>query len=552
MMGVFCLIATIYSLCSIIPPQKTFFTSDTGMRWLETQTIMRQGILDPSIPYTGKDIISDMSFHPIIYPQRITKNNKDFTNVTMVFPFLTYMSIHILGERGMRVIPVISALIVICLLALIAEKHFKIKSLSLFTIVIAFAHPVFFYSGVLWDHETALVFSLASVMAFMNFLSSQKTKDAILATILMTIAYIIRPEYAAYLLCMIFFISKKNIRILILLFIVVGIVFLPFGIIRYRMYGTFMDISAESNYSKYFSLNVLSYIEDRIYFLYRQVVGLVSDNGIQYILIIPYVLMAVFYFKKLFNDKNKKLFIFLSLMCATVTFCDVWFTKNNFVTGIFTTTPFLLLIFFPEEWDNKTRDLVQFAIISLIVGILIMPVNTGRHAGPRFFLLTSICLYMPSWALWESLRLKQKSVYKTGIYLLFVSAVVEIISLYAAGLHRFEIYKLYVNIKNAREQVVATTVWWIPQELSDLYYKKKMFYIKSPARLAVFLKEMERHDIKRFILIISGEKENIPTNVGPWSFVFIKDYYIYHNVLIFEVIYENEQRPSIRYQVYEK
>jgi hypothetical protein len=135
----------------------TFFTVDTGLRFIQVQEIIRQGWTTLAVDYPGRVYDPDLQHTPFYYAYLLV-DEQIFLNITPFLPFLAAVLYSQIGSIGLLLLPVAGGVfIALALYKLGTVCGLRHRLLLLWAAV--FATPVVFYSLTFWDHTigTALL-----------------------------------------------------------------------------------------------------------------------------------------------------------------------------------------------------------------------------------------------------------------------------------------------------------------------------------------------------------------------------------------------------------
>jgi len=147
-LSVVALLAFFAALQSVAPPDG-FFSGDQGPKYLQARAFAEHGPLQPGIDVASRDL--DPDFHHQILEIRRGRLVGVFF---WLLPLLTAPFFAALGDRGLYVVPALSAVAIFLASASLGRRLTAGDGVSIAWAVVLCA-PVLFYGGELWEHAPA-------------------------------------------------------------------------------------------------------------------------------------------------------------------------------------------------------------------------------------------------------------------------------------------------------------------------------------------------------------------------------------------------------------
>jgi hypothetical protein len=84
-------------------PHDSFYTPDSGIKFIQLEEMIKQGFFNPAIEYSGFKIDKNLKIQPYIWFVTI-KDNKICSHYSPVYPWLTSFFYRKLGAIGLYII----------------------------------------------------------------------------------------------------------------------------------------------------------------------------------------------------------------------------------------------------------------------------------------------------------------------------------------------------------------------------------------------------------------------------------------------------------------
>lgn len=151
----------LYALAWAASSSLTFFSNDTGLRFLQVQELIANRWQTFAITYPARFLDPELAHPPFYYAYGLL-DGEFYLSIAPFLPLLTSFVYVALGTWGLPLLPVAGgALTAVAAYQLGQLAQVKYPKLLLWTAV--FATPVFFYSLELWDHTLATACALWAV-----------------------------------------------------------------------------------------------------------------------------------------------------------------------------------------------------------------------------------------------------------------------------------------------------------------------------------------------------------------------------------------------------
>jgi len=201
----------VYLTLFILSPRGTFYSPDSGGKYMQMIGYQRAGGLQCELIYPGQS--SDPEYHfygshagqeaiNTIYPYRM-ESGKIGTGWTPWFSLLSLPFYQVFGFVGLYVLPWIAGLALIGLAAVLAER-LRPGIGPLVAVLVGLGSPVLFYSLCFWEHTLAVALALAAFLPFVRADSGEAAPSIrpwqwVLSGTLMLVACVLRRELIIFL-----------------------------------------------------------------------------------------------------------------------------------------------------------------------------------------------------------------------------------------------------------------------------------------------------------------------------------------------------------------
>jgi hypothetical protein len=150
----------------------TFFTVDTGLRFIQVQEIIRQEWTTIAVDYPGRIYDSNLQHTPFYYSFSLI-DNQIFLSVTPFLPFMAAILFAQTGPIGLLLLPVAGGVLIAAGLYKLGELcGLRHRLLLLWAAILA--TPVIFYSLTFWDHTIATALLLWGTYFWLRGLFEQE------------------------------------------------------------------------------------------------------------------------------------------------------------------------------------------------------------------------------------------------------------------------------------------------------------------------------------------------------------------------------------------
>lgn len=511
---------------------QTFYSNDTGLRFLQTQEFISSHWQSAAISYPNHIYDPDFSNVPYYYAYAI-QNGALYFSISLFFPLILSFAFAMFGWAGFIVPMSFGALMTATGIYFLVDIC-QIKRPFLWFWASIFGTPIIFYSVQLWDHSLAVGFTTLGVALTAVSLQQDAPKRMILGGTLIGLAFCQRPEMymfaiAAGLGLLIATLPhwKKGGPFLIggVLGTAVSWMFNYYWIghpLGFPMATTFTRYGAVENYpvEAYSEVVITPTIKmGRLLFHINARDPLTFSATI--LLLIAIILL---FFGLRLPKYQKTAVLWTGFGCTAVAFL-LWGTLgwSESVVGLISTFPLLpLSLVYVQDSKKQTHRVYQFvfftALLFVALMVLIWPAFGGEQWGARYMLSAYPLLLFVAAYVVEHYEGVLKRPFAQTLPKLSLSFVALAILFQLVGVRY--LYTKFYEQKNIREQVVAleadiifTNHPFLPSFMSSVA-NKQFFFVDNQADLFELVSTAYDNNIRQVgLLTIEADDLSLPNEI---------------------------------------
>ena len=215
-------LAVLYAGLILALPADLFWSPDEGSKFLQLESYRRAGGLRQSIVYGARAIDPGFRYYPsrlsdgnterppvALYPQPLQDGRLE-SNWAPLFPLMTLIPFHLLGFRGLYVLPAASGLLT-ALLAGRAARSLMPGTLIPTVLAVGLCSPVLFFSLLFWEHTVALCLAMAALVLCLDDRSRPRGRALVIGGCL-AVAIVLRFEFIVVALALATASATQSIR----------------------------------------------------------------------------------------------------------------------------------------------------------------------------------------------------------------------------------------------------------------------------------------------------------------------------------------------------
>ncbi|MDQ6802646.1 MAG: glycosyltransferase family 39 protein [Acidobacteriota bacterium] len=471
-------------------PLDVFWITDVGNRYIQVQNWVYSGYSHVAIAYPAADIDPSFHFFPYAGGHFLPRGNGFYSIVPFQWPLLNAPLYAALGPVGLLVVPLASFAGTLVALVFLLRATETNDSSALTVLLTAVATPLAFYAATFWEHTTA-TFCATLAGVFLVRALARTRGQAILAGLALGAAIFWREEAYVLLAAVIITLVTHRTWRRCIPSVLVGclIVSVPMWVVQWRIYGHPLGLHLMAHASPESPGEmVLRMIGNVAYFLLR----FHASTLIATLLAIPVLAtLVVGALRGRPIARAGAVLVGGISACVGVAFVmrDPQPFENTAVTqGLFLAVPILLVLL--AAWRDVLSDHgpngLLGRVVFLYIGLLplVLRANwSGLVWGPRYFLLILPLAIPPTIVACRSvvaLPLPRR-VGITGLVILVVASVVlQGFGLFLQDEKLRETAALRDLIANEPTGVIMTDIFWLPEEMASVFFRKRFMMPRSP------------------------------------------------------------------------
>jgi hypothetical protein len=524
-------------------PPHVFFSGDEGMKFIQVQSLVRQGWRASWLEYPGRELDPEFRFFPIPGFSFVL-GDRVYFHFPITFSALSSLPYAVLGTRGLYLIPAVStvltAIVVYCWLSRWAPRWAVVSILLL-----SFGTPLFFYSLLFWEHTLTVLLTTVGV----SLLSRRAVPPWQAAVAGMTLGLVcwLRSEFYLFALVVagswtavrIFGVGSKRgaervgaqpdprkswrPELVTLLGLGLGlvVVLIPLWVWQQAVYDRFLgpQLGWHVESSQQVSRTLTELSDNILGVSYTTLVqGYPGRNPTIFLAIAFDLMVVVLWLPRL--RRRSWLILFAGALLTLASLPALVYANEHVIRGLLPVSPLIALSLVPlrREQNRERAELSTFlllVILGYIVAVCVLgQIDPGLQWGPRFLLPLYPLLIV---AALNSLTTLERSPTRKAIVVVFVALAVTSLVIQVAGIRL-----LYRNKQKSLDfwqgtvvlpvTHIVTEVSWYPPEVADLFYERQFFYAEKQTDFEGLMARFCQAGIEQFAWV-PLERTNIDPEV---------------------------------------
>lgn len=534
------LIALIYGLIQSQMPHHAFWSNDGGQKLVQVQSLIRNGLANPEIPYDFLDIEPPgaFDFAPFYPGHARIAGEKLLSVVPIYFPLLSVAPFLLMSHAGLYLIPILAALAILYCLTLLSRTIFDHPVGPLAVAGAGLSSSLFFYSLVFFEHTLAACLFAAGLTLLIT--GRNKTKATML---ILTVASGLVMSMGVWFRGDVYFVLfgilagmlfVRACRQLILPFIaglVLGLA--PYFLINHLLYGTFIGSQVAFTMSGANTLRatvpplgqyIAKHWDITRYFLLTWI-DLPMFN---WVFLLATVFPALLLSAGKDRQPNRRDFILTAwcavLCCISLTTLGRLFFLGNpmqdsmSVLGLFGAIPFLGFAFvrIRGKQPNQGRDFLFIAMLAALLGYSLgLPSHGGLQWGPRYLLpLYPVMILLAAGAAVELRKSITGRVPRKIFTAMFALMLVSGCAIQLFGVKLLFDKKTATSanieeIKKTNPSVIITDTWWVPEDNGALYFDVPMYTFYTTERMNELLMKLAQIGENEVVFVSAADQRKL-------------------------------------------
>lgn len=525
------LFAILYALAWATSSSLTFYSNDTGLRFLQIKELISNRWQTFAVTYPARFLDPDLAHPPYYYAYSLV-NGEFYLQIPPFLPLLTSFFYTTMGQWALPLFPVLGGLLTaVATYKLGILVQVKYSRLLLWATV--FATPILFYSLELWDHTLAAACAVWAVYGTARGILSERWQPVVWGGVAGGLGLGQRPEmyvFAFALAVGLFLVTWRRWDMWAAY--VIGGVFatLPVWLLQYRWVGHPLGMAFAPHFfgygvpdvyaiMPYSELTITPTIKISRLLLYIEARDPITFLAALLILIGSFIIVLALRVPRWRN----RLWLWTGLVISGGGYgIYIWQSLSNPLPGLLTTLPMfsLALAYVDREYDPQiTRPaypLIFAVTLSFLVGMLaVWPAFGGEQWGARYLLPVYPLLMLLAFygmTVWE--RPLPKTMPILFIGLLLLSFLLQLSGVrYLLQKHQSQIEDKAM-VSALPTVLTLTNSPFLPSFMAALDDKLFM-YVDSEQDIMDLIPRMAEAQIDRFALVlVTGRPLTVPEQIG--------------------------------------
>jgi hypothetical protein len=505
---------------------ESFFTVDTGLRFMQVRQLAEHGWRSFAIDYPQQVLDPNLEHVPYYYAYSVI-DGEIYFNVSHVYPLFVSFFYALMGTMGLPVTGIAGGV----LTAVAIYKLSKLTELphsEIMLWVTVFATPILVYSLELWDHTLAAAGAAWAVYGVAKALAGNRWQPAFWGGLAAGFGLAQRPEMYLFTLALGFgvIVFSWRRRRLLVSFVLGGVLstLLVWGM-QYRWVGHPFGLAFASHFFGYGA--PAQYIVESKSFpaLYKYTFMLFyvqPDSLLTFaatLLILIGILLIVFSLR-LEKMRRPGWLMVGGIACISGYILIMYYTRYGIIPGIISTFPLIALSLTVVAGENGRYARIHhfvFLVSFLFLGgmVLVWPAYGGRQWGARYLLPAYPLLAYLAYDAYATLhpRLQydmQKTLRRVAVGLLVISVLLQFMGVRALYMVRKDKARQRDLVASLAPSLLITdkTEAHVPPAMSTITDKLFLQTGSDANRQALFAR-LQEEQIPQFGFI-TGADEDLP------------------------------------------
>jgi len=538
LVGIILLIACVYVLIltTVVGPLNGFWSSDQGVKLIQVQSLLLNKYQTNAAVYPGEVYDPQRTFSPL-HGQYLERDRQSYPMFSAAFALVTSVPFFLFGYPGLYIIPIVSTLLTLLVVAQIGKYFLGPAWLGFAIIVCGIASPLFFYSLVFWEHTLATLLVTLGLWQMVIALKTQRLYQMAVAGVCLGLSVWFRNEALLSIvglgLALLIIRPQGFWRACWWLGCGAGIALLPLLAFNQLVYGAFVGphilVAGRANYQTQPTFGAL--ITARLDWANYLLVPLkpLPLIGVS-ILVISLLASRIARRPKV---TRLSLLVSAAAMVVLGIFILIQISPNTEQTSLLFAFPLFLLFFVPPEISEDvqrsgvasspaaslaTKQLVSilfwFVLLFGLAAWLLQIPDGGSQWGPRMLLPIMPAAILVG--LWKVATWFRRAPAMPALLALMAaittlanaSLIGEIDGIRMLRTVNLANYHIVSQVDQSRQDVIITDVWYAPPLLSPIFYDhRKVYLIGTGAEFDALLARLAQNGITSFYYLGIRSKE---------------------------------------------
>jgi hypothetical protein len=195
--GAVALIALVYLALLVwgVGPLNAFWSSDQGVKLIQTQSLILTRFQTGALVYPGRAIDTGERFTPL-RGQYLTRDGQTFAMFPQAFPALSALPFFALGYPGLYLAPFLAGVGTVIAIAVLSSGLMRAETRAILLLAAGLGSPLMFYAVTFWEHAPAIFLTTWALVAVAYGIDRGRLWAFGLAGLLLGLATWLRNEAA--------------------------------------------------------------------------------------------------------------------------------------------------------------------------------------------------------------------------------------------------------------------------------------------------------------------------------------------------------------------
>lgn len=498
----------------------TFFSSDTGLRFMQVKSLLAQNWRSPAMAVPSRALDPGLNYLPYYFAYaRI--GDQIYLPISALFPLLASVWYVWLGAVGLAVVPVLGAVLAAwAVYRLVRLSELPYANWALWLTVLA--TPLLFYSLTFWDHTLGTAVLLWAVAGVAQGLKSGRPLPYLLGGLALGIGLEPRPEAYVFAIALglgLLLVSGRNWRPLVWTVGGALVTAVPLWLWQYAWVGHPLGIPMAQNL---FGYGVVAHDVDstfgrtRAFQLTRFFTYIEPGNATTLLATLCLLVGMVLIVFVLRLPRYRRRGVLWTGTAVTLLGYGLLLLSgfNKPITGLIASFPLLpLSLAYVGQPPKQARAIYRFCFATvwlfIVLMVLLWPADGGKQWGVRYMLPAYPLLLYLAWAAADSYREPLRAIHHQGDKillgsLLLATLVIQGMSVfYLADIHR-EQRVIQAQVAALPVEVVVTNILFLPPQMSGT--DKIFLFVNDSAVPSDLLAQLWRQGVHRLAVLPGDDR----------------------------------------------
>ncbi|PID86826.1 MAG: hypothetical protein CSB13_02445 [Chloroflexi bacterium] len=510
---------------------KSFFTVDTGLRFMQIRQLVEQDWRTFAIDYPQQVLDPNLEHVPYYYAYSVI-DGEIYLDVSHIYPLLVSFFFSVMGTMGLPIVAVAGGLLTAVAIYKLSQLT-KLPHPEWLLWITIFATPIVFYSLALWDHTLAAACAAWAVYGMSKSMIQKRWQPAFWAGIFAGFGLAQRPEMYLFTLVLglsILIFAWRSWR-LVLSFVISGVLSTCFvWVLQYLWVGHPFGLAFAPHFFGYgtpdqyiVTANSFSPLYKYTFLLFYVEPGIMLTFVATLLILVGTILIV---FSLRLANLRKPVWLLAGGMACVVGYgLLMYWSRYGIIPGIISTFPLIALsLTFIDEENGRYTKIHRFVslVTFLFLGgmLLVWPSYGGRQWGARYLLVAYPLLAFLAFYTYSTVSTKldtqmKKTLQYVTAALLITSILMQFMGVRALYIVKIDKAKQQKLVASLEPDIFVTdkTQAHLPPAMSPLTDKLFLQTGNDENREALF-NHLQAENVQQFGYITLAENDKPPFPAG--------------------------------------